>query len=104
MTRAVIKLSVDISPVMRDLSRLIEGCAYSPEAPGMAFRVGDMRVIVERNTITVLNTEDAETARAVMDWLVDLVNGKVDIMYHRRDLKPEITPGDPFPRGGTVNG
>lgn len=77
MTRAVIELSGDISPAMPRMSKLIEGCAYSPEAPGLSFRVKDIRVVVERNKIDIYNVENEATAKAVTDWLINLINGKV---------------------------
>ena len=52
MTRAVIKLSSDISSAMPRLSKLIEGCAYNPEANLLAFRFKNMVVNVESRQIT----------------------------------------------------
>jgi ArsR family metal-binding transcriptional regulator len=75
MTRAVIELSGDLSPVMPRMSRLIEGCAYNPEANLMGFRYKDMGVIVEAKKITINNAEDEATARTVMNWLLNKING-----------------------------
>jgi ArsR family metal-binding transcriptional regulator len=79
-TRAVIKLSGDISPAMPRMKRLIESCGYNPKAHVAAFRFKDMGVIVERHKITITNAEDEATAKTVMDWLkntIDGTNGKV---------------------------
>ena len=75
MTRAVIELSKDLSPVMPRVSRLIEGCGYSPEANTMGFSYKGMGVIVESKNITINNAEDEATAREVMNWLLNKING-----------------------------
>ena len=75
MTRAVIELSGDLSPVMPRVSRLIEGCAYNPEANLMGFRYKDMGVIVEAKKITINNAEDEAIARTVLNWLLKIING-----------------------------
>jgi ArsR family metal-binding transcriptional regulator len=75
MTQAVIELSGDISPAMPRMKRLIEGCAYNPDVPIAAFRFSDMGVIVKRNKITITNAEDEATAKTVMDWLKNTING-----------------------------
>ena len=74
MTRAVIKLSKDISSAMPRLSMLIEGCAYNPEANLMAFRFKNMVVNVEPRQITVSNIEDENDIKPLMDWLMNLIN------------------------------
>ncbi len=74
MKRAVVELSDDISIAMPNMSRLIKGCAYNPEANLMGFRFRDMGVIVEAHKITINNAEDETTAKTVMDWLRDVVN------------------------------
>ena len=75
MTRAVIKLSSDISSALPRLSKLIEGCAYNPEANLMAFRFKNMVVNVESRQINVSNIEDENAIKPLMDWLVSLING-----------------------------
>ncbi len=93
MTRAVIEIRGDIGPVMPEVSKLIEGCAYSPEAPGMAFRVRNMRVVVERYRVLVYNIKDEAAAKAVMDWFVELTRGRVT------ELNLEVDEaGIPLPR------
>jgi ArsR family metal-binding transcriptional regulator len=74
-TRAVIELSGDISPAMPRMKRLIETCGYNPDVPVAAFRFKDMGVIVERHKITITNAEDEATAKTVMDWLINTLNG-----------------------------
>lgn len=75
MIRAVVELSTDISTAMPYLSRLIEGCAYNPEANLMGFRFREMGVIVEAHRITINNDEDETTAKTVVDWLLNTING-----------------------------
>ncbi len=70
MTRAVIELSGDLSAIMPRMSRLIEGCAYNPEANLMGFRYKDMGVIVEARKITINNVKDEATASVVMNWIM----------------------------------
>lgn len=73
MTRAVIELAGDISPVMSRMSKLIEGCAYNPETRIMAFRFKDIGVIVERNKIFINNAEDEAIVQTVIDWLKSIL-------------------------------
>jgi ArsR family metal-binding transcriptional regulator len=75
LKRAVIELSGDISTAMPRMRRLIEGCAYNPEAHVAAFRFRDMGVIVEPRKIIINNAEDEATAQTVMDWLINTING-----------------------------
>ena len=74
MTRAVIELSGDFSPLMPRVSELIEGCGYSPAANVMGFNYQGMGVIVEGKKITINNAGDVATARAVISWLQQRVN------------------------------
>jgi len=74
MIRAVVELSADISTAMPNMSRLIKGCAYNPEANLMGFRVKDMGVIIEAHKITINNAEDEATAKTVIDWLRNIIN------------------------------
>ena len=74
MTRAVIKLSRDIRAVMPRISRLIEGCAYNPEANLMAFRFKNMTATVESRQIIIDHIEDEKMVQIFMDWFVGLAN------------------------------
>lgn len=75
MTRAVIELSGDLSPLMPRMSRLIEGCAYSPETNLIGFNYKGMGVIVEAKKITINNAESKAIAREVMKWLLNKISG-----------------------------
>ncbi|MFC1933095.1 hypothetical protein ACFLXU_05665 [Chloroflexota bacterium] len=74
MARAVIKLSKDISPVMRQMSRVIEGFAYRPKYHVAAFRFENMRVLVERGKITIYGAEDESTVTRVIRWIINKIN------------------------------
>jgi ArsR family metal-binding transcriptional regulator len=69
VTRAVIDLSGDFSPLMPRFSRLIEGCGYSSDANVLGFNYNGMGVIVEARKITINHAANEATARAVMEWL-----------------------------------
>jgi hypothetical protein len=72
MTRAVIKLSGDISWAMPRISRLIEGCAYNPEANLMAFRFKNTTVRVDSRQINIDHIEDETIVQTFIDWFESL--------------------------------
>lgn len=74
MTRAVVKLSGDISSAMPRLSKLIEGCAYNPKANLMGFRFKNMGVTVEPTQINISHIEDETMIETLMDWFVNCAN------------------------------
>ena len=74
MIRAIVELPADISPAMRPMSKLIEGCAYNPDANLMGFRIKGMGVIIEAHKMIINKAEDEATARTVIDWLRNIIN------------------------------
>ena len=70
MTRAVIKLSGDISPAMPRLSKLIAGCAYNQRANRMGFRFENMSVTVDPKRINIYQIENEAIIKTFMDWFV----------------------------------
>ncbi len=74
MTRAVIKLSSDISTEMPRLSGLIEGCAYNPGAHLLGFRFKKMTVSVEPSRISIYHIEDEKTIQTFMDWFMGMAD------------------------------
>jgi hypothetical protein len=74
VTRAVIELSEDISPIMPQACVLIEGCGYSQEARTMGFSYKGLGVIVEAKKITINNAVNEVTAREVINWLMSKIN------------------------------
>ena len=74
MTRAVVKLSGDISAIMPRLSGLIEGCAYNPKAHLMGFRFKNMTITVEPTQINIGHIEDETMVKAFIDWFVNINN------------------------------
>ncbi len=69
VTRAIIELSGDIAPCLPHLSRVIENCGYRPDVETIAFRLWDMPVVIQSNTITINNLRDMKTAHRFLDWL-----------------------------------
>jgi hypothetical protein len=59
---------------MPKLSKLIEACAYNPDVNVLAFRHNDFRVVVEKKRIVIIDIENENDARAVMDWLSALAS------------------------------
>ena len=74
VTRAVIKFSSDISFTLPIMEKVIDGCAYNPRVPVAAFRYKNLGVIVHSNDIVINNVEDEATARAVLDFLKNIIN------------------------------
>ena len=74
MTRAVIKLSGDISALMPLLSQRIAGCAYHPEAHLLAFRRKNTVVTIDPRQINLQNVEDEAAVKDFMAWLVSIAN------------------------------
>ena len=72
MTRAVIKLSGDISSEMLRISKLIEGCAYNQGAKLMGFRFENTSVTVDSRQINIYHIEDEAIIKTFMDWFVAL--------------------------------
>jgi len=60
---------------MPQISRLIKGCGYNPEAHVLAFRLKDMSVVVERKRILINKIKDETEVKMVIDWLASIVNG-----------------------------
>jgi ArsR family metal-binding transcriptional regulator len=55
------------------MSRLIEGCGYNSEAHLAAFNLRNMAVVLERKKITIYNAENEAEAKAIMDWLKNMI-------------------------------
>jgi len=75
MTRAVVKLSGDISSAMPRISTFIEGCAYNPKANLMGFRFKNMTITVEPRQINIGHIEDETMIKTFIDFFVAIVNG-----------------------------
>lgn len=71
LERAVIDFSEDISTLMPDLCRVIDGCAYDPVRKKMAFRAKGMGVVVEPRRISITDAGNTAAAIAVIEWLRD---------------------------------
>ncbi len=73
ITRAIIKLSGDISPFMTHLSRVIENCGYNPGSRALAFRYQDMSTVVIPDTITISGMRDKQSAALFLEWLKEMI-------------------------------
>lgn len=74
MTRAVIKLTGDISRAMPIMERAIEGCAYNDKEPVAAFRYKNARVIMHAREIEVKDIENKNQAIEVINFLKGIIN------------------------------
>ena len=74
MTRAVVKLSGDISSAMPRLSKLIEGCAYNSEANLLGFRFKNMSITVEPRLINISHIEDETMIKTFIDWFMTIAD------------------------------
>jgi ArsR family metal-binding transcriptional regulator len=61
---------------MPKLSRIIEACAYNPQANILAFRHNNIRIVVEKHKIIINDIETESEARSIMDWLSSLISAK----------------------------
>ena len=60
---------------MPGLSKLIEGCGYSPQGDSLGFHFEDMSVLMEKRRVTIVGAENEATARRLMDWLRSRIAG-----------------------------
>jgi hypothetical protein len=74
LARAAVKLSGDIRSAMPQWHSQIEGCAYNPDGPVMAFRIREMGIVIHPNEINVHRAEDESSAPQVIEWLKVLSN------------------------------
>ena len=79
MTRAVIKLTSDITNTMPIIANKIEGCAYTEEIPIAAFRYNNFGVIIHSLDILILNAGDETSAVEVITFLKDIVKNADEI-------------------------
>lgn len=73
MTRAVIKLSKDISNALPTIASAIKTCAYNANVPVIGFRYKELRVIVHSKEIIVKDIENKAQAIEVIDFLKDTI-------------------------------
>ena len=74
MTRAVVKLSGDISSEMPHISKLIDGCAYNQWANLMGFRFENTSVTVDSREINIYQIEDEAIIKTFMDWFMTIAD------------------------------
>ena len=88
MTRAVIKLSGDISEAMPFMEKMIEGCAYNSQVPIASFRYKDMRIIVNKDEITIKDIVNEASVLDVFSFLKSIIGAK----YGKKVVKIKDEP------------
>ena len=73
ITRAIIKLTGDITPYMPHLSRAIENCGYNAGSKALAFRYQNMSTVIIKDTITISGMRDKQSAAVFLEWLKEKI-------------------------------
>jgi len=71
---AIVRLKVDIGPVMPYLNRVLRGAMYNAQAPSLAWKKGGRNIAFWSYKIAIGHLEDRAQAEKVAQGLVDLVN------------------------------
>jgi ArsR family metal-binding transcriptional regulator len=71
---AIVRLNVDIGPVLPYLNRILRGAMYSPRAPSLAWKKGGRNIAFWPYKIAIGRLEDRSQAQKVAQGLVNLVN------------------------------
>ena len=77
--------SADLADLLPYLNATIKGAIYNPHVPALTFMKEGRIICLHQRLITGAKIDDADDARAVSDWLKDLLN----MTWDRRD---EIEP------------
>jgi len=72
---------------MSQLSKQIEGCAYNPDGPLMAFRIRGMGIVVYPQEIKVHRAEDEASAPQVIKLLQELLKSPDSKLNFMGELK-----------------
>lgn len=83
---AVADLSEDISAVFPYLNRVLKGAHYDPTGMSLVFQHEGHRVILQPRRAALTKLEDEAEARAVMRWLVDMINRTWE---RRTEIEPD---------------
>ena len=73
MARAVIEFKTDISYLLPLIGKIVEGCAYNPEANVAGFNVNNLRVVIGKNRMNIYGTDDETTIKNVINWLIEKI-------------------------------
>jgi len=85
---AIVRLRVDISPVLPYLNRTLRGAVYVAQAPSLAWKKGGRNTVFWPYKIAIGNLQDREQAQKVAEGLVDLVNRTWE---RRGEIEPDTT-------------
>jgi len=83
---AVAVLSEDIGAVLPYLNRVLKGARYDPRGMSLIFQHEGHRVVLQPRQVGLTRLEDEAEARAVMDWLVETINGTWE---RRGEIEPD---------------
>jgi ArsR family metal-binding transcriptional regulator len=90
---AIVRLVVDISPVLPYLNRTLRGAVYVAQAPSLAWKKGGRNIAFWPHKIAIGHLKDRTHAQQVAGGLVDLVNrtwarrGEIE-PYHEMRRRP----------------
>jgi ArsR family metal-binding transcriptional regulator len=71
---AIVRLTVDIGPVLPYLNRTLRGAVYNRQAPSLAWKKGGRNIAFWSYKIAIGHLEDRTEAEKVARGLVDMVN------------------------------
>jgi ArsR family metal-binding transcriptional regulator len=83
---AIVRLNVDISPVMPYLNRTLRGARYLAQAPSLQWKKGGRNIAFWPHKIAIGHLEDRGQAQKVAQGLVDLVNRTWE---RREEIEPD---------------
>jgi ArsR family metal-binding transcriptional regulator len=83
---AIVRLNVDISPVLPYLNRTLRGAIYIAQAPSLAWKKGGRNIAFWPYKIAIGHLEDRAQAQKLAQGLVDLVNRT---WARREEIEPD---------------
>ena len=83
---AIVRLNVDISPVLPYLNRTLRGALYIAQAPSLAWKKGGRQIAFWPYKIAIGHLEGRAQAQKVARGLVDLVNRT---WKRREEIEPD---------------
>ncbi len=96
--------SDDMAAVLPYLNSCLPGAIYNHALPALTFSKDQRIICLHNRLITGARLDDVEDARAVLDWLVELINdtwarrGEIQPSYERRERLTPLTVYKLLPR------
>jgi ArsR family metal-binding transcriptional regulator len=87
----------DLDSILPYLNTQIKGAIYNHALPALTFTRGHRIICLHSRLITGAKTEDVEDARAVLDWLMELINttwARRDDIAPSYERREQLTPVD----------